>query len=130
LVKWYYVGEGRADYAVSSETHNALRLRRLGIDTYQEPVIHMHRDCLVCRSEGLEAQSRVLIRHGDRSIIATLNIVNTGILKPNEAGLSEAAWKLLQGKEGDRIFLSHPSPLESLGHVRAKIYGKRIEERA
>ncbi|HET6370069.1 MAG TPA: thymidine phosphorylase family protein, partial [Nitrospiria bacterium] len=115
---------------MSSETHNTLRLRRLGIDTYQEPVIYMHRNCPVCRSEGLEAQSRVLIRHGDHSIIATLNIVNTGILKPDEAGLSEAAWRLLKGREGDRVFLSHPSPLESLGHVRAKIYGKRLDEEA
>ena len=36
-----------------------LRLRRLGIDTYQEPVLYMHRDCPVCHSEGFEAQSRV-----------------------------------------------------------------------
>jgi thymidine phosphorylase len=32
-----------------------LRLKRLGIDTYQEPVIYMRQDCDVCRSEGFEA---------------------------------------------------------------------------
>jgi thymidine phosphorylase len=34
---------------------NQLRLRRLGIDTYQEPVLYMHRDCHVCQSEDVVA---------------------------------------------------------------------------
>ncbi|MFY9269555.1 MAG: thymidine phosphorylase family protein [Candidatus Manganitrophaceae bacterium] len=118
---------------------HALRLRRIGIDTYQQPVIYMRRDCHVCRSEGFEALSRVQVAHngiGDgtatrgQGIIAALNIVNTDLLKPGEAGLSESAWRLLGAKEGDRITLAHPPPLESLGHVRAKIYGKRLEEPA
>jgi thymidine phosphorylase len=32
----------------------------LGIETYQGPVIYMRSDCAVCRSEGFEAQSRVV----------------------------------------------------------------------
>lgn len=107
---------------------HALRLRRIGIDTYQEPVIYMRRDCHVCRSEGFEALSRVQVAHSGHSIIAALNIVNTDLLTPGEAALSESAWRLLGAKEGDRIHLSHPPPLESLGHVRAKVYGKRLGE--
>ena len=30
--------------------HQTLKLRRLGIDTYTDPVIHMRRDCHVCRA--------------------------------------------------------------------------------
>ncbi|MFY9269922.1 MAG: hypothetical protein WAO55_09275, partial [Candidatus Manganitrophaceae bacterium] len=107
---------------------HALRLRRIGIDTYQEPVIYMRRDCHVCRSQGFEALSRVQVEHNGHVIIAALNIVNTDLLTPGEAGLSESAWRLLKAKEGDRITLSHPAPLESLGHVRAKVYGKRLGE--
>ena len=51
------------------------RLRRIGIDTYQEAVIYMRRDCHIYRAEGFEAQSRVQIAHGDHFIIATLNVV-------------------------------------------------------
>jgi hypothetical protein len=29
----------------SALTAKPLRLRRMGIDTYQEPVLYMHRDC-------------------------------------------------------------------------------------
>ena len=47
-----------------------LKLRRLGIDTYQEAVIYMNRNCHVCRSEGFAAQSRVSVMLGARHITA------------------------------------------------------------
>ncbi|MFC5499390.1 thymidine phosphorylase family protein [Caenimonas terrae] len=105
---------------------NQLRLRRLGIDTYQEPVLYMHRDCHVCRSEGFEAQSRVELSLGGRTIVATLNVVSGDIVSVDEAGLSEAAWRLLQARDGDQATLRHPAPIESLGHMRSKVYGKRL----
>lgn len=106
--------------------HNRLRLRRLGIDTYQEPVLYMHRDCGVCHSEGFEAQSRVEVALNGRTIVATLNVVSGEFLTASEAGLSEAAWRLLQARPGDVATLRHPAPLESIGHVRAKVYGRRL----
>jgi len=39
-----------------------LRARRLGIDTYQQPVVYMRADFRVCRAEGFEAQSRLEVR--------------------------------------------------------------------
>jgi len=109
---------------------NRLRLRRLGIDTYQEPVLYMHRDCRVCHSEGFEAQSRVEVALNGRTIVATLNVVNGDFLSADEAGLSEAAWRLLQPREGDQATLRHPKPIESLAHVRAKVYGRRLDRAA
>lgn len=105
---------------------SVLRLRRLGIDTYQEPVLYMHRDCHVCQSEGFEAQSRVQLTLGERTLVATLNVVSGDFLAPGEAGLSEAAWRLLQAREGESVSLRHPAPLESLAQVRAKVYGRRL----
>jgi thymidine phosphorylase len=107
-------------------TASRIRLRRLGIDTYQEPVLYMHRDCHVCHSEGFEAQSRVEVALDGHHIVATLNVVSGAFLSPDEAGLSEAAWRLLKAHEGDVATLRHPAPLESLGHVRAKVYGRRL----
>lgn len=99
----------------------------MGIDTYQEPVVYMRADCHICRSEGFEAQSRITIRHQERSIIATLNVVHDQQwLEIDEAGLSEAAWRLLRPDAGGRAVLSHPAPLESLSQVRAKVYGQRL----
>ncbi len=107
-----------------------IRLRRLGIDTYQEPVLYMHRDCHVCHSEGFEAQSRVEVSLNGRHLVATLNVVSGAFLSPDEAGLSEAAWRLLQARDGDTVTLRHPAPLESLGQVRAKVYGRRLTQGA
>lgn len=107
-----------------------LRARRMGIDTYQEPVLYTHRDCPVCLSEGFEAQSRVELRLNGHFIVATLNVVDSDILAPGEAGLSEAAWRLLGAREGEELIVRHPPPLESLGHVRAKVYGRRLTDSA
>lgn len=105
---------------------NLLRMRRIGIDTYLEPVIFMRRDCHICRSEGFEAYSRVEVWRGKKRIIATLNVVNAPLLAQDEAGLSEAAWRALGGNDGDHIKVFHPTPVQSFSHVRAKIYGKPI----
>ncbi|MDX1386550.1 MAG: thymidine phosphorylase family protein [bacterium] len=109
-------------------TSGILHLRRLGIDTHQEPVVYLHRESEVCRSEGFAAQSRVLITTKSRRIIATLNIVHDQIISKGEAGLSEAAWSLLDAREGEPAKFSHPEPVESLSHVRAKMYGHPFEE--
>lgn len=109
---------------------NRLLVRRMGIDTYQEPVMYTHRDCQVCLSEGFEAQSRVELRLNGSAIVATLNVVGNDLLTPGEAGLSESAWRMLGAKEGDEVTVRHPPPLESLGHVRAKVYGRRLTDSA
>jgi thymidine phosphorylase len=110
--------------------HAPLTAHRMGIDTHQEPVVYMRRECDVCRSEGFEAQSRVRIRNGNHAIIATLNVVDSELVPVNAAGLSEAAWKLLAVVEGTPIHVSHPRPLRSLSHVRGKIYGNELSREA
>lgn len=114
------------DKAHQNGAAHTMRMRRLGIDTYLEPVIYMRSDCHICRSEGFEAQSRVELWRGSKRIIATLNVVNTDLLHHDEAGLSEAAWRALGGADGDHIKIFHPAPTESFSHVRAKIYGTPI----
>ena len=42
--------------AVENQKHQTLKLRRLGIDTYTDPVIFMNRACHIFRSEGFEAR--------------------------------------------------------------------------
>ena len=106
---------------------SSLRVRRLGIDTYQEAVIYMNRECGVCRAEGFTAQSRVLVSLGTKQVIATLNVVTGGLVQHGEAGLSDSAWQVLGAQEGDLVGVSHPEPIESLSSLRAKVYGHRLE---
>jgi thymidine phosphorylase len=111
-------------------SNHRLRVRRLGIDTYQEVVIYLRADCEICRSEGFETEARVEVRCGARVITATLNVVTTDLLASGEAGLSEAAWARLGAREGDEVELAHAVPLDSLGLVRAKVYGHRLDDAA
>jgi thymidine phosphorylase len=107
-----------------------VRARRLGLDTQYEAVVFMHKHCAVCRSEGFSAHNRVLLRAGDRQVIATLYQVTSDLVRPNEAALSEAAWLRLGLEDGAVISVSHPDPLDSLAHVRSRIYGNRLGETA
>lgn len=103
-----------------------LRLVRLGIDTYRENVIYMNRDCHVCRSEGFVVRSRVAVRLGARTIVATLNVVQSDLLAIDEAGLSESAWAELGAEAGRVVEISHPEPVASESHLRKKIYGASL----
>ncbi len=105
-----------------------LRLQRIGVDTYQESVVYMRRDCAVCRAEGFEAQSRVQVSAQGRSIVATLNVVTDEWLGRDSAGLSEAAWRRLGAVEGTYASFGHPPPAESLSVLRAKVYGRTLDE--
>lgn len=111
-----------------SDSLGRLRLVRAGIDTYQQPVVYMHRDCHVCRSEGFTALTRVLARSGGREVVATLNVVVDDHLELDVAALSEAAWTILQpGADAYAVF-RHPEPPVSAPALRAKVFGQRLGE--
>jgi thymidine phosphorylase len=112
------------------QKQNQLKLIRLGIDTQEEHFVYVRSDCPVVRSEGFESQTRVNVRKEGKSIVASLNIIHSDILKPGETSLSESAWKALQASEGDTLTLSHLPPLDSFGYVRGKFYGKRFSKQA
>jgi thymidine phosphorylase len=98
----------------------------LGIDTGQEPVVYLHHDSLVVHAEGFATETRIQVACGERRMLATLNVVTTPLIGAQEVGLSDSAWERLAVREGDGVELAHATPLESLGLVRAKIYGKRL----
>ncbi len=107
---------------------NFLNLHRMQIDTHQEPVVYMRKDCHVCRSEGFDAHTRVTIKTESSEIIATVNVVTDDSLSHQVAGLSESAWARLSAKEGEPAWFYHAKPAESMAHVRAKIYGNNFND--
>src|SRR6266567_5422062 len=109
-------------------TTNSIRARRLGLDTQYEAVVFMHKDCHVCRSEGFTAHARVLLCNGERQVIATLYQVTSDLIAHHEAALSESAWTRLGLRNGDQITVAHPATLDSLSHVRSRIYGHDLGE--
>jgi len=108
----------------------ALRAKRLGMLTQDEAIVLMRSDCHVCRSEGLSSRARVLLSAGGREVVATLYQVDNDWLEANEAGLTEAAWKMLQVADGASLSVRHAPTVESLADVRRRIYGGRLDARA
>jgi thymidine phosphorylase len=107
-----------------------LRARRLGVETQYEAVVFMHKECPVCRSEGFTAHTRILLRAGERHVIATLYQITTDLVARDEAALSEPAWVRLGLQDGETITVSHPEPVESLSYVRSRIYGNPMNDSA
>ncbi|TCK07368.1 thymidine phosphorylase family protein [Marinobacterium mangrovicola] len=105
-----------------------LKARRLGIDTHHEPTLFLRADSPICRSEGFDSLSRVRVDWGERHIIASLNMVCSELLEPEQAGFSESAWERLELIPNAEIRLSHPRPVQSLSHVRAKVFGHELDE--
>jgi thymidine phosphorylase len=108
------------------EKMNPLRACRLGIDTHHEPYIYLRADSPVCKSEGFNSLTRVLVASESQHIIATLNIVTESLIEEGHVGFSESAWERLGLKGGESIWISHPRPVQSLSYVRSKVYGHRI----
>ena len=99
----------------------------LGIDTLQEHVAFMHRDCHICKSEGIEAQTRVELRHDSKSVIAIVNVVHSDLLACGEIGLSLSTERDLAAKAGAAIEIMQAAPVDSLSQLRTKIYGHRLD---
>lgn len=108
----------------------ALRFKPLGIDTAYDHIIYMHALNPVCRAEGFAAQTRIVVTAGGKSLIATLNIINNGLLTLDELSLSLGAEHTLGLKEGDAVEVSHVPYLRSASMIRAKIYGQRLGREA
>lgn len=107
-----------------------LELLRLKVDTQQQAVVFMPKDCHVCRSEGFNSLSRVELSVGDAHVVAGLSVDDNGWVPHGAVGVSETAWQLLGKPEKTRVRVTHPKPLDSLAAVRAKLYGHRLSREA
>lgn len=114
--------------ATPAPSHTRLRVTRAGIDTYQQPVVYMHRDCDVCRAEGFAAMTRLRMDIGERTLVATLNVVVGDWVALDEVALSEAAWTTLKPEAGALASFRHPEPATSAGALRAKVFGGRLDD--
>lgn len=103
-----------------------LRFKPLGIDSASEHTVYMNAGCHICRAEGFNAQTRLVVQANGQSLIATLNTVHGSLLDIDEASLSVAAQKALKLHPNDLLAFSHVPVLRSESFLRAKIYGQHL----
>jgi len=115
--------------AESVHASSQLSLRRVAIDTFQENVVYLHRDCAIYRAEGFQALSKVEVRAAGHTIVATLNVVDDlCIVGCNEVGLSEAAFAQMGVTTGHEATVSQAEPPKSMGALYRKINGERLNK--
>ncbi|GAB4169034.1 MAG: thymidine phosphorylase family protein [Wenzhouxiangellaceae bacterium] len=105
---------------------NRLRARCLDLQTRDRPIAVLREDSPVVRAEGFAAHARILVESVRGQAIATLYPTRSELLSTDQIGLSDAAWKALDVRDGDWVDVRHPPPLESMRSVRAKIRGHRF----
>ncbi len=114
----------------TSPAADYLHLVRMGIDTHQQPVVFIRSDCHVAIAEGFNANARVEIHTTDQRLVAQLVLVTNDRLPCEQAALSEAAWRRLGcPPEGEKAWLHHAHPVESMSYVRGKLYGERFDQK-
>ena len=105
-----------------------LRTKHLKIDAGRNPIVFLNKYCPIVSKEGFEGMSRIKIFNEKKSVVAILNIVNSHIVMPEEIGLCDKAYKILDVENGDELQISHLEPITSFAHVRAKMFGHPFTE--
>ena len=114
--------------AAKAPTPYSLAVRRVGIDTYHENVVYLHRECDVYRAEGFQALAKVEVRANGRRILATLNVVDDlRIVGCHELGLSEDAFGQLDVANGHTVSVSQAEAPKSIEALHRKINGERLD---
>lgn len=107
---------------------SSLFVKDMGINTHQEPIVYMHKDCHICVAEGFSASARVQLRTATRQIIATLDVVESHFLDTAHIGLSNIAMQRLKVVEGEAVLVEHAPQVDSLRLLRKKIYGHALDD--
>jgi len=105
-----------------------LTIRRIGIDTWRESVVFLHRECPVVRAAGFQALAKVRVQADGHTLIAVLNVVDdASICEPRELGLSEEAFRRLGVEPGQPARIEQAEPPASIAALHRKIAGERLE---
>jgi len=109
---------------VADTSRQQLSIRRVNLDTGRENVVIMSRRSKALRPEVFRGFSRIELRHGSQTLLATLIITDDdNLVSPDDLGLAEPAFRRLGLPAGTQVAVTPaPSPL-SVDAVRFKIQG-------
>ncbi len=120
---------GAASPAGKTASPSQLKICKVGIDTGRDNVAVMSRNSRAFRPEVFRGFSRVLLRAGDRSLIATLLIADDNkLVGADELGLAEPAFRRFAARPGSPVTVTPAAPPESLESVRGKILGRTLTD--
>ncbi|MDZ7380134.1 MAG: thymidine phosphorylase family protein [candidate division KSB1 bacterium] len=112
------------------------KLRRVGVDTLSEHVVFIHERAVMEGNLGFRPLDRVRVwgqdpnGHETHEIIGVLNFCTNQLVKADEIGLSEIAFRDLGLPEGCSVAATHAPAPKSVDLVRSKLWGNSLDEAA
>ncbi len=104
-----------------------LRLARMAIDTWREPVAYLNRGCSACAAEALLGPHKIEVTGGGRAVICVVNLVDdAGVVSPDAVALSPHAFDSLGLAEGAPVSVRRAPEPASRPALRAKVGGRRL----
>ncbi len=101
-----------------------LKLKKIPIESFEENIVYLHRNCSSFRAYDIKNLSRVEIHGGVNSLYASLYITDDiNIVKPDELGANVSAFRRLSLPDGASVSISPSPPPPSLGSIKRKIAG-------
>lgn len=106
-----------------------LKIKKINFDNGKEAFFYLNKESSVILEEGFEGGIRIEIGNSTSKIGGEVVLINTkNILKNDEIGLSDVAFKRLNLPEGTEVEASHIPILKSFASVRAKMFGHPISK--
>lgn len=101
-----------------------LTLKHLSINSFNENIAYLHKDCVAYKLEDIKFMTKVEIHGGAKPIYAFLNIVDDeNLVSPEQLALNTEAFSLLNLPEGSNITLALTPPPPSISSIKRKIAG-------
>ena len=101
-----------------------LTLKHLAINSFNENLAYIHRDCSAYKVDDIESLTKVEIHGGVKPVFAFLQVVDDErVVKPTELALNTEAFNMISLPEGANITMTLSSPPPSLASIKRKIAG-------
>ncbi|MDD2839512.1 MAG: thymidine phosphorylase family protein [Rickettsiales bacterium] len=104
-----------------------LKIKKMNFDNGKEAFSYLNKESPIIIEQGFEGGIRIEIKGADKKIGTELVLIDVdNIIKSDEVGLSDVAFKRLGLPEGTEVEALHIPILKSFAAVRAKMFGHSI----
>lgn len=106
-----------------------LSLKRVPINSFNENIIYLHKDCEAYKVDEIGSMTKVEVHGGANPIYGFLEITdNENIVSPNELGLNDEAFTLINLPEDANVSLTIAPKPPSLSFITRKMLGNILSE--
>ncbi len=101
-----------------------LLLKHIPINSFNENIVYLHKDCSAYKIDDIDSLTKIEVHGGATPLHAFLEVVDdVNIVSPDEIGLNNEAFKLINLPEGANISISIAGIPPSVVSIQRKISG-------